>query len=83
VEQRIKLEHYNSDNTILNTETAKSVKIPRCDDITYVDNIIRAHKRPLIITDHRHRYKQSDLQSYRAVQCKSNYKHSVATTASK
>jgi len=35
VEQRIKLQHYNSVNTILNTETAKSVKILRCDEITY------------------------------------------------
>jgi len=35
VEERIKLQHYNSYNTILNMETAKSVKILRCEDITY------------------------------------------------
>lgn len=46
---------------------------------TLVDNMLRAHKRP-VITDHR--YKQSDLQGYRAVQCKSNDKHYVATTYS-
>ena len=50
---------------------------------THSDNMVRSHKRPLITTEHRLKYKQPLLQGYRAVKRNSNDKQSISTTDSK